>query len=119
VRDGGCADAAFRADDGNDPADRLRLRRRKQAANRAHHVQGVDRGDDVVADAAANQLAIQRDVVDAADHDHAGTGIANRRELIEASKNIAAALGFQDDDVRRRRGAIGLDRGPPCRPSGS
>ena len=76
VRDGGCADAALGADDGDDPADGDGLRRREQAADRAHHVEGVDRPDDVVADAAAHQFAIGRDIVGAADHDDAGSGIA-------------------------------------------
>ena len=65
----------------------------------------------VVADAAAHQFAIQRDVVDAADHDDAGSGIADGGELIEAGQDVGAALGLQDDHVRRRRGAIGLDGG--------
>ena len=111
VRDGGCADAALGADDGDDPADGLGFRRREQAANRAHHVERVDRRDHVVADAAAHQFAIERDVVDAADHDDAGSGIAHGGELVEAGQDIVAAFGFQDDHVRRRRGAIGLDGG--------
>ena len=65
----------------------------------------------VVADAAAHQFAIERDVVDAADHDHAGAGVAHGGELVEAGEDIAAAFGLQDDDVRRRRRAIGLDGG--------
>ena len=43
VRDGGRADAALGADDGDDAADGLGFRRRKQPADRAHHVEGVDR----------------------------------------------------------------------------
>ena len=111
MRDGGSADAALGADDGNDPADRLGFRRRKQSAYRTHHVERIDRRNHVVADAAAHQFAIKRDVVDAADHDDAGSGVADRGELIEAGQNIVAAFGFQDDHVRRRRGAIGFDRG--------
>ena len=45
VRDGGRADAALGADDGDDPADGLGLRRREQPADRAHHVERVDRRD--------------------------------------------------------------------------
>ena len=63
--DGGRADAALGADDGDDAADGLGFRRREQAANRAHHVEGVDRRNHIVADAAAHQFAIERDVVDA------------------------------------------------------
>ena len=96
---------------GDDAADRLGFRRREQAADRAHDVERVDRRDDVVADAAAHQFAIQRDVVDAADHDDAGAGVANGRKLVEPGQDIVAALGFQDDHVRRGRGAIGFDGG--------
>ena len=39
VRDGGCADAALGADDGDDAADGDRLRSREQAADRAHHIE--------------------------------------------------------------------------------
>ena len=46
-----------------------------------------------------------------ADHDHAGSGVAHGGELVEAGEDVAAAFGFQDDHVRRRRGAIGLDGG--------
>ncbi len=111
VRDGGCADAALCPDDGDDPADGFGLRRREQAADRTHHVKRVDRRNDVVADAAAHQFAIKRDIVDTADHDDAGSGIAHGCELIEAGKDIGAAFGFQDDHVRRGRRAIGLDGG--------
>ena len=111
VRDGGRADAALGADDGDDAADGLGLRRREQIADRTHHVERVDRRDHVVADAAAHQFAIKRDVVDPADHDDPGSGIADGGELIETGEDIGAAFGFQDDHVRRRRGAIGLDGG--------
>ena len=60
VRDGGSADAALGADDGDDAADRLGVRRREQTADRAHDVEGVDRRDQVVADAAPHQFAIER-----------------------------------------------------------
>ena len=66
---------------------------------------------DVVADAAAHQFAIGRDIVGAADHDHAGSGVADGREFIEAGEDIVAAVGLQHDHVRRRRGVIGLDGG--------
>ena len=111
VRDGGGADAALGADDGDDPADRLGFRRCEQAANRAHHVDGGDRRDHIVADAAADQFAIEADVVETADDDDAGSGIADGRQLVEAGQDIVAAFGFQDDHVRRRRGAIGFDGG--------
>ena len=67
--------------------------------------------DHVVVDAAAHQFAIGRDVVVAADHDDAGSGIAHGRELIEAGENVAAAFGLQDDHVRRGHRVIGFDGG--------
>ena len=112
MRDGGGADAALGADHGDDTADRLGVGRRKQAAHRAHHLQGADRRDQIIAHAAPHQLAIERDVVHPADDDDPRGGIANLGELIEAGEDVvAAALGFQHDDVRRRRGLIGFDRG--------
>ena len=63
VRDGGCADAAFGADDRDHAAHRLGVRRREQPADRAHHVERADRRDQIVADAAPRQLAIEQHVV--------------------------------------------------------
>ena len=51
----------------------------------------ADRRDQVVADAAAHQFAIERDVVDAADHDDAGAGVADVGKLVEPGENVAAA----------------------------
>ena len=45
VGDGGGADAALGADDGDDAADRLGVGRREQAADRAHDVDRADRRD--------------------------------------------------------------------------
>src|SRR5258708_1044857 len=88
-------------DDGDDPGAVYRLRGREQAANRAHHVQRLPRPDDVVADAATHQFAVGCGIVGGADHDDAGSGIANACEVIEAGQDIAAAVGLQDDHVRR------------------
>ena len=111
MRDGGSADTAFGADDRDDTADRLGVRRREQTADRAHDVEGADRPNQVVADAPSRQFAIERDVVDAADHDHARAGVADFGKLIELVEDVVAALlGLDKDDVRRRRRTIGLDR---------
>src|SRR5262249_53853832 len=111
VGDGGGADAAFGADDGDDAPHSLGFRRGEQVADRAHHVERGDRPDQIVADAAAHQLAIQRDVVDAADYHDAGAGVADRSELVEPGQDVVAAFGLEDDDIRGRRRAIGLDGG--------
>ena len=54
VRDGGCADAAFCTADGDDAAHCDRLRSREQSADRAYCIEGLDRSDHVVADAATH-----------------------------------------------------------------
>ncbi len=91
VGDGGGADAALGADHGDDAADRLGIGRREQSAHRAHDLQGADRRDQIVADAAPDQLAIERDVVHAADDDDAGAGVAIIGELIETGEDLLAA----------------------------
>src|SRR5207253_582792 len=112
VSDGRSADAALGADDRDDAPDRLGIRRREQPAYRAHHVEGADRRDEIIADAPTRELAVEQNVVVAADHDHPRTGIAYLSERIEAAENlVATALGLDDDNVRRGRAAIGLDRG--------
>jgi hypothetical protein len=96
-------DAALGPDHGDDAADRLGVGRREQAAHRAHDLQRADWRDQVIADAAPHQLAIQRDVVHAPDDDDARAGIADLGQLIEAAEDIvAAAFRFQHDDVGRR-----------------
>ncbi len=111
VGDGGRADAALGADHGDDAADRLGVGRRKQPADRAHDLQHVDRRNQIIADAAPHQLAIERDIVHAADDDDTRAGVAIIGELIEAGEDVVAAvLRFQNDDVRRRRALIGFDR---------
>ncbi len=111
VRDGGCADAALCADDGDDAANSDRLRCREQTADRAHHIEGFNRPDHVIADAATHQFAIGRDIIFIADHDDAGSGVAYGCELIKASQDIVAAFGLEDDYVRSGHAAVGFDGG--------
>jgi hypothetical protein len=82
-----------------------------EAAYCAHDVDRLDRSDHVVADAAPHQFTIGRDVVGAADHDNARSGVADGREFIEGFENVGAGLGLQHDDVRRRRLVVGIDGG--------
>ena len=53
---------------------------------------GRHRRDHVVADAAANQLAIEQDIVHPADDDDARSRVADRGKLIEAGENVAASF---------------------------
>ena len=111
MRDGGGTDAALGADHGDDAADGHGLGGRVETAYCAHDVDRFDRSGHVVADAAPHQFTIGRDVVGAADHDDAGTGIADGREFIEGIENVGARFGLQQNDVRRRRLVVGLDGG--------
>ena len=111
VGDGGGADAALGADDRDDPTDRDGFGRREQAADGADHIERRNRPDHVIADAAPYEFAIGRDIVIAADHDHARSGVAYGGEFIETGKNVFVGLGLQNDDVRGRDTVIGLDGG--------
>ena len=111
VRDGGRAHAALGADDRDDASGRHRILCGEEAADRSDHVERLDRTDHVVVDAAAHQFPIGHVIVGAADHDDAGAGIAMACQLIEAVKDIAAAVGLEDDHVRRRHPLIDVDRG--------
>ena len=112
MSDGGGADAALGADHRDDAADRFGVGRGEQAADRAHHVDGADRRNHVVADAAPNQLAIERDVVGPSDHNDASAGVAIFGKRIEAGQDaVAATVRFQHDDIGRWRTAVGFDRG--------
>ena len=103
MRDGGSADAALGADHGDNAADRLGIGRREQSADPAHDVDGADRRDQIFTHAAPRQFAIERHVVDAADHDHPRAGIADLGELIEPVQDfIGMVFRFDHDDVRRR-----------------
>ena len=102
---------ALGADHREDLADRLGIGRAEQRAHRAHDVDRRHRRDHVVADAAADQLAIEHDVVVPADHDDAGPGVADIRELVEAGEDAGATiLRFENHHVRGRRGAVGFER---------
>jgi hypothetical protein len=81
--------------------------------HRADELDDVDRRDDVVADAAPDELAIEDHVVHVADHDHLGTGVTVLGEHIEGVKQLLPLAGreLQHDEVRGRRLAVGLDGG--------
>ena len=111
VRDGRGADAALGADHRDDAADRLGVGRRKQPADRPYDLQHVDRRNQIIADAATHQLAVQHDVVRAPDDNDTRAGVAVIGELIEPGEDVVAAVfQFENDDVRRRRVLIGFDR---------
>jgi hypothetical protein len=105
------ADPALGADHGENLADRLGVRRVEQSAYRADNVDGRDRRNQIVADAAPDQLAVEHDVVVAANDDDAGARVADIGELVEARQNaVAVIFRFENHDVRGRRCAVGLKR---------
>ena len=91
VRDRGGADAALGADDRERASDRLGVERMEQAGDRADEVDRADRRDQIVADAAPHHLAIEHDVVEVADRDHARAGVADFSQHIEAAEQFLAA----------------------------
>ena len=72
----------------------------------------VERGDQVVADAAADELAVEQDVVDVTDDDDLRAGIAALGEVVQHAQQLRAVAGqgFEHDQVWRRRAAERLDR---------
>ena len=104
-----CADPAFGADHGDRSANRLGVRGTVQRRNRSDDVEHADRPDQVVADSAADELAIEQNVVGQPDHDHPRPGVAYFRELVEPGKQLATvAVRLDDDHVGGRRVAVGL-----------
>ena len=112
VGDGRGADAAFGADDRDDATDGLGVRGREQTTHGAHDLKRADRRNQIIADAASHQLAIERYIIHPPDDDDARGGVTHRRQLIEPAEDVfVAALRLEDNDIRRRRVLIGLDRG--------
>ena len=103
VADGRRADAALGADERIDVADRLGLGIVVEIGDRLHQLQRRDRLDQVFADAALQQIAIEHDVVDVPDDDHLGARIAVLRQAIELGEDVLARQAALDDDEVRRR----------------
>ena len=76
VRDGRGADAALGADDRDDAAERLGAGRAEQMGHRLDEIDHAERRDQIFADPARDQLAIEDDVVDLAEDDDLGARVA-------------------------------------------
>ena len=82
------------------------------AGNHADEIERGERPDEIVADATIHQLAIEHDVVDAADDDDLRAGIAIFGEHVERLDELGPLGGaFDHDDIRRRRVTERLDGG--------
>ena len=80
------------ADDGDDPAERRRRSSRCKVAERAAMKSITPNGcDQIFAHAARHQLAIEGDVVHAADDDHLGSGVAEFRPKLRAARAFRRA----------------------------
>ena len=111
VGDGGGADATLGANHGKRATDRIGIGRGENAGHRADDILAFDRRDQIVGDAATDQVAIELHVVETADDDHLGAGIAAFRQPVEAVEQFLAHAGVLDQHhVRRRRIAIGFQR---------
>src|SRR5215471_6841257 len=104
VGDRGSANATLGADNGNHAADRLGIGGTEQSANPAYDIEWPNRSDEVFADAASDQLAVEHDVIEPTDDNDAGPRVAHLGELVETREDVlAAAFRFKNDDVGRRR----------------
>ena len=83
----------------------------ERAAYAFAELAGRQRRNEIVADAAAHQLAIEQHVIDVADDDDPGAGVADIGECFEFGEDAGAGLGgLDDDEVGSWRPGIGGDR---------
>ncbi|MNX91202.1 hypothetical protein D3C86_1232750 [compost metagenome] len=84
----------------------------EQAANGRDQLQGLNRRDQILADAAPHQLAEQQDVVGGPDDDHLGPRVTDLGQLVNLGQQGLSVLHALDDDQGRRRlRLVGLDGG--------
>ena len=109
--DGGGADAALGADDRDHPPERLGAGHAEQLGYRLDEVDDAERRHQIFADSARHQLPVENDVVELAENDDLGAGVAIFGELVELREQRVAVGGrLEHDDVGRRRAAVGFDR---------
>ena len=77
------ADAALAADEGDGAAERLRRAVDVEVGDGPDDAHQIDRRDQVLADAAVDQPAVELDVVDVADDDDLGAGVADLGQAVE------------------------------------
>ncbi len=94
--EGGGADAALGPDEGHLASDKGRGGIAVEGADGADQLQRVQRRRQVLAHAAAHQLAIEGDVVGGADDDHLGAGVADLGELVQQAEHDLLGIGALD-----------------------
>ena len=106
------ADATLGADEGNRMAERTGGAIDVEVGNRLDDLHQADGRHQILADAALSKSAVELDVVDVADDDYLGAGVADFRQTIELGLEvIALQFALDDDQVRRRRGLVELGGG--------
>ncbi len=104
------ADAALGADHRDGPAEGLGGGIAEQLRDRRDHRHGIDRRDQVLAHAPADELAVEHHVVDVADHHHLGAGVADLGQAVEGREGMGPpGADLHHDDVGRGGAAEGLD----------
>ena len=94
------ADAALGAHHRDDAADRLGAGPRNRCEIACDEFDHAERPDQIFAHSARHQLAIEHDVVDLAENDDFGAGVAILRELVELiDQHVAVGGRLEDDDV--------------------
>ena len=106
------ADPAFGADHRDDAAERISAGNGIELRNRPDEIENPKWCDEIFTYAACHQIAIENNVVDASYDDDLGPGIAELRQGIEIlDERVAIHRRFENDDIRRRRAAVGFDGG--------
>ena len=106
VRDGRSADAALGADHRDDPAERLGARRAEQMGDRLDEFDDAERRDQIFADPARDQLAIENDVVELAKDDDLGAGVADIARVRRAARSARLGLAGASSTITLGVGAL-------------
>src|SRR6185312_10729261 len=112
VGDGRGTNPALGSDEGDGAAHRIGLGIDEDGRYDRYDIGHRNGRHYVFGNAGAHQLAVEPDVVVMADDDDLRTRVADFRKLPERVEQfLRLAPRFQDDEVRRRRGAVELERG--------
>ncbi len=115
--DGGGSDAPLGANDRDHPPERLGARDAEQLGYRLDEVHHAKRGHQIFADATRDQLPVEDDVVELAENDDLGPCVAIFGELLQLrEQRVATRRSLENDNIRRRRTLVSLDRSGRARP---
>jgi hypothetical protein len=97
------ADATLRSDECEHVTDRIGRRVVVEIGDALHQLNRLNRHDEILADTALQQFAIEDHVVDVADDDDLGAAVAALGKLVEFAQHLAARQARLDDDEIGRR----------------